>query len=137
LTLVLFAYALASFYGHVDWRHAVAVTFVPHLEWSRGFLGVLVAILGTTIPIILFSWRVAEEVEEGRAKDQTLARHNGATTADAKTTRADTIAGMLFLNFIVYLIILTTAAPLCYRRASAAYFRKCAKWDCVASISMS
>src|SRR5450755_4268217 len=44
LTLVLFAYVFASFFAHVDWRHALAVTFVPHLEWSRGFLAVLVAI---------------------------------------------------------------------------------------------
>jgi Mn2+/Fe2+ NRAMP family transporter len=35
MTLVLFAYVLASFYAPVDWRHALAVTFVPHLEWSR------------------------------------------------------------------------------------------------------
>jgi Mn2+/Fe2+ NRAMP family transporter len=69
----------------------VAVTFVPHLEWSRGFLGVLVAILSTTISPYLFFWRAAEDVEEGRAKDQTLAHHNGATTADLKTARADTI----------------------------------------------
>src|ERR1700719_3920520 len=40
MTLVLFAYVLASFYAHVDWRHALAVTFVPNLEWSRGFLAV-------------------------------------------------------------------------------------------------
>ena len=32
LTLVLFAYVVASFYAHVDWRHALAVTFVPHLS---------------------------------------------------------------------------------------------------------
>ena len=44
LTLVLFAYVFASFYAHVDWKQAV--TFVPHLEWSRGFLAVLVAISG-------------------------------------------------------------------------------------------
>ena len=60
LTLVLIAYVLASFYAHVDWRHALAVTFVPHLEWSRGFLAVLVAILGTTISPYLFFWQAAE-----------------------------------------------------------------------------
>src|SRR5258707_7743674 len=41
LTLVLFAYVLASFYAHVDCRHALAVTFVPHIVWSRGVLAVL------------------------------------------------------------------------------------------------
>src|SRR5579859_3647446 len=34
LTLVLLAYVLASFFAHVDWRHALVVTLVPHLEWS-------------------------------------------------------------------------------------------------------
>ncbi len=112
LTLVLFAYVLASFYAHVDWRHALAVTFVPHLEWSRGFLAVLVAILGTTISPYLFFWQAAEEVEEERAKGRTLAQSKGATTGELRTARADTIAGMLFSNFIMYFIILTTAATL-------------------------
>src|ERR1700684_116794 len=46
MTLVLFAYVLASFFAHVNWRQALALTFLPRMEWSRGFLAVLVAILG-------------------------------------------------------------------------------------------
>ena len=112
LTLVLFAYVFASFYAHVDWRHALAVTFVPHLEWSRGFLAVLVAILGTTISPYLFFWQAAEEVEEGRTKGRTLAERKGATAGELRSARADTIAGMFFSNLIMYFIILTTAATL-------------------------
>src|SRR6202158_386404 len=112
MTIVLFAYVLASFYAHVDWRHALAVTFVPHLEWSRGFLAVLVAILGTTISPYLFFWQAAEEVEEERAKGRTLAQSKGATWGELRTPRADTIAGIFFSNFIMYFIILTTAATL-------------------------
>jgi NRAMP (natural resistance-associated macrophage protein)-like metal ion transporter len=112
LTLVLFAYVLASFYAHVDWKHALAVTFVPHLEWSRGFLAVLVAILGTTISPYLFFWQAAEEVEEEQAKRHKLADRTGATTAELRTARADTVAGMFFSNLIMYFIILTTAATL-------------------------
>jgi NRAMP (natural resistance-associated macrophage protein)-like metal ion transporter len=112
LTLVLFAYVLASFYAHVDWRHALAVTFVPHLEWSRGFLAVLVAILGTTISPYLFFWQAAEEVEEERAMGRTVAERKGAISADLRSARADTIAGMFFSNLIMYFIVLTTAATL-------------------------
>jgi NRAMP (natural resistance-associated macrophage protein)-like metal ion transporter len=112
LTLVLFAYVLASFYAHVDWRHALAATFVPHLKWSRGFLAVLVAILGTTISPYLFFWQAAEEVEEERAKGRTPEQSKGATRAELRTARADTVAGMLFSNLIMYFIILTTAATL-------------------------
>jgi NRAMP (natural resistance-associated macrophage protein)-like metal ion transporter len=112
LTLVLFAYVFASFYAHVDWKQALAVTLVPHLEWSRGFLAVLVAILGTTISPYLFFWQAAQEVEEEKAKDRTLARHKSATAAELRTARADTITGMFFSNCIMYFIILTTAATL-------------------------
>jgi NRAMP (natural resistance-associated macrophage protein)-like metal ion transporter len=112
LTLVLFAYVLTSFFAHVDWKHALAVTFVPHLEWSRGFLAVLVAILGTTISPYLFFWQAAEEVEEEQDKDRTLGHRKGATAAELRTARADTLAGMFFSNFIMYFIILITAATL-------------------------
>src|ERR1019366_7673355 len=57
-------------------------------------------------------WQAAEEVEEGRTKDQTLAEHKGATAGELRSARADTIAGMFFSNLIMYFIILTTAATL-------------------------
>ncbi len=113
MTLVLFAYVLTSFFAHVDWKQALVVTLVPHLEWSRGFLAVLVGILGTTISPYLFFWQAAEEVEEDRAKGRTtVAQRKGATIKELKDARADTVAGMFFSNFIMYFIILTTAATL-------------------------
>ena len=79
MTLVLFAYVLTAFFAHVDWKQALVVTLVPHLEWSRGFLAVLVGILGTTISPYLFFWQAAEEVEEDRAKGRTtIAQRKGA-----------------------------------------------------------
>jgi NRAMP (natural resistance-associated macrophage protein)-like metal ion transporter len=112
LTLVLFAYVFASFYAQVDWRHALAVTFVPHMEWSRGFLAVLMGILGTTISPYLFFWQASEEVEEEQTKKPTLAARKGATSRELRSARADTITGMFFSNLIMYFIILTTAATL-------------------------
>jgi NRAMP (natural resistance-associated macrophage protein)-like metal ion transporter len=112
LTLVLFAYVVTSFYAHVDWRHALAVTFVPHLEWSRGFLAVLVAILGATISPCLFFWQAAEEVEEERGKGRALSQRKGATAGELRFARTDTITGMFFSNLIMYFIIMTTAATL-------------------------
>jgi NRAMP (natural resistance-associated macrophage protein)-like metal ion transporter len=112
MTLVLFAYVLASFFAHVNWRQALAVTFLPRMEWSRGFLAVLVAILGTTISPYLFFWQAAEEVEEERTKHPTLAQRKGSTERELNSARADTITGMFFSNLIMYFIILTTAATL-------------------------
>lgn len=112
LTLVLFAYIFTSFYAHVNWKQALEVTLVPHLEWSRGFLAVLVGILGTTISPYLFFWQAAEEVEEAESKAIDSARRARVTTAQLKSVRADTMFGMFFSNLIMYFIILTTAATL-------------------------
>jgi len=113
MTLVLFAYVLTSFFARVDWKQALIVTLVPHLEWSRGFLAVLVGILGTTISPYLFFWQAAEEVEEERAKGKrTVAQRKGATAEELKDARTDTVVGMFFSNFIMYFIILTTGATL-------------------------
>jgi NRAMP (natural resistance-associated macrophage protein)-like metal ion transporter len=113
MTLVLFAYVLTSFFAHVDWKQALAMTFVPHLEWSGGFLSVLVGILGTTISPYLFFWQAAEEVEEDREKGRTtLAKRRGSTAEELRDARTDTVVGMFFSNFIMYFIILTTGATL-------------------------
>jgi NRAMP (natural resistance-associated macrophage protein)-like metal ion transporter len=112
LTLVLFAYVLTSFFAHVDWRSALVVTFLPHLELSRNFLSVLVGILGTTISPYLFFWQAAEEVEEEKSAGQSGARHKKSALKVLRNVRTDTIAGMLFSNLIMYFIILTTAATL-------------------------
>jgi NRAMP (natural resistance-associated macrophage protein)-like metal ion transporter len=112
MTLVLFAYVLASFYAHADWNQVLAATFIPRFEWSRGYLAVLVGILGTTISPYLFFWQAAEEVEEERAKGRALPERKGATAEELRRARTDTVTGMFFSNFIMYFIILTTAATL-------------------------
>jgi NRAMP (natural resistance-associated macrophage protein)-like metal ion transporter len=112
LTLVLLAYLLTAFLAHVDWREALRATFIPHLEWSREYMSVLVAILGTTISPYLFFWQAALEVEEERAMGRTLAQRKGATDEELRRLRTDVLAGMFFSNFIMFFIILTTAATL-------------------------
>jgi|RhiMetdeSRZDD1v2_1073273.scaffolds.fasta_scaffold116965_2 NRAMP (natural resistance-associated macrophage protein)-like metal ion transporter len=112
LTLVLVAYVLTAFVARVDWRLAVRLTFIPHLEWSRGFFSVLVAILGTTISPYLFFWQAAQEVEEERAMGRNLAHRRGATRAELDACRNDVVTGMFASNAIMYFIIMTTAATL-------------------------
>jgi NRAMP (natural resistance-associated macrophage protein)-like metal ion transporter len=112
LTLVLLAYVLTAFVAHVDWRLAVYMTLVPHVEWSRSFFSVLVAILGTTISPYLFFWQAAQEVEEERAKGRNLAKRRGATREELDACRTDVMTGMFASNAIMYFIIVTTAATL-------------------------
>lgn len=112
LTLVLLAYVLTAFVARVDWRLALRAAIFPHIEWSRSFFSVLVAILGTTISPYLFFWQAAQEVEVERAMGRNLARRQGATRDELNAARTDVVAGMFASNAIMYFIIVTTAATL-------------------------
>ena len=88
-------------------------TFVPDIQWSSEYLSVLVAILGTSISPYLFFWQAAQEVEEERADGRnTVAKRQGATDEELRRARTDVLTGMFFSNFVMYFIILTTAATL-------------------------
>ena len=112
ITLVLLAYVATAFCAHVDWKAALAATFVPRLSLSRDALSVFVGILGTTISPYLFFWQAAQEVEEERAMGRNLAQRQGATGPELRLARTDVMVGMFASNFIMYFIILTTAATL-------------------------
>jgi Mn2+/Fe2+ NRAMP family transporter len=112
ITLVLLAYVVTAFFAHVDWRSALGATFLPRLSFSHDSLSVLVGILGTTISPYLFFWQAAQEVEEERAEGRNLAQRKGATANELRRLRVDVFTGMFASNFIMYFIILTTAATL-------------------------
>lgn len=111
-TLVLLAYVAAAFYAHVDWRAALWATLRPNFIWSHEHVELLLGVLGTTISPYLFFWQAAQEVEEERAEGKTLAQRRGATPAELKRLKVDVLTGMFASNFIMYFIMLTTAATL-------------------------
>jgi NRAMP (natural resistance-associated macrophage protein)-like metal ion transporter len=108
MTLVLLAYVATTFFAGVDWRQALLATVRPQLAWSRDYLAVLVGILGTTISPYLFYWQASQEVEEERAQG----KRKGASDEDLRRLRVDGVTGMFASNFVMYFIILTTAATL-------------------------
>ena len=69
--LVLFAYVAAAFLSHPNWSAVLRATFIPHVEWSKDYISVLVGILGTTISPYLFFWQAAQEVEEIATTERT------------------------------------------------------------------
>ena len=111
-TFVLLSYVGAAFFAHVDWHAALMATLIPRLTWSRGNIALLLGILGTTISPYLFFWQAAQEVEEERAQGRTPAQRKGARDSELRRLHLDTFAGMFASNFIMYFIILTTAATL-------------------------
>lgn len=112
LTLVLLAYVVTAFFASVDWRQALVTTFLPRPVWSHDYIEVLVGILGTTISPYLFFWQASQEVEEERAMGKNLAKRRGATAEELRALRVDVVTGMFASNFVMYFIILTTAATL-------------------------
>ena len=49
-----------------QWGSVLEHTLVPHVELSKAYLQLLVAVLGTTISPYLFFWQSAHRLEEMR-----------------------------------------------------------------------
>lgn len=113
LTLVLFAYVITAFLARPDWAAVFHGTFVPHVEWTRSYMSVLVGILGTTISPYLFFWQAAQEVEEDRERGKaTVAQRRGSTNQELSVASEDVFTGMFISNLVMFFIVLTTAATL-------------------------
>ena len=113
LTLSLLAYVGSAFFARPDWAEVLRGTFAPALQFNARFLGILVAIFGTTISPYLFFWQASQEVEEDIAKGKkTVAARRGATKRELKHANWDVNLGMFFSNLVMYFIILATAATL-------------------------
>lgn len=114
LALALFSYFITAFLIKVDWPQVLASTFVPHIEFSKDFLYIIVAIFGTTISPYLFFWQTSEVVEDEIAAHR-LAQRGGVpklTKPYLKRLRIDTAVGMLFSNVTAWFIIVVGAVVL-------------------------
>jgi NRAMP (natural resistance-associated macrophage protein)-like metal ion transporter len=113
LTLALFSYVFAGLMAHPDPRQVLAGTFLPHVTWSREYLLMLVAILGTTISPYLFFWQAAQNAEQdAHWRRRLIGRPRRAIQRELRSASRDVNTGMFFSNAIMYFIVLTTAATL-------------------------
>ena len=113
LTLSLFAYVIAAFLARPDWPSVMRATLIPQISFTSEYITTLVAILGTTISPYLFFWEASEEVEEEKAEGRTtIAERQGATDAEIRTEKIDTVVGMIFCNVVFYFVILAAGATL-------------------------
>jgi Mn2+/Fe2+ NRAMP family transporter len=119
LCLALFSYIAILFIVHVDWAGVAHATFVPHLSLRSAELGLLVAILGTTISPYLFFWQNLHRLEEMRDEDAggddpkpLPHREEIAAGKKQRRSRFDVFIGMTFSNLVMFSIIVTTAATL-------------------------
>lgn len=113
LTVSLFAYVIAAFLAQPNWSEVARATFFPQFSFDSQYVTTIVAILGTTISPYLFFWEASEEVEEEKSEGRThVAERRGATDAEIKNEKIDTVVGMLFCNLVFYFVILAAASTL-------------------------
>ena len=113
LTLSLFAYVIAAFLAHPNWSEVLRATFLPQIQLNGQYVTTIVAILGTTISPYLFFWEASEEVEEEKSEGRrSVAQRKGATNAEIRKEKIDTITGMIFCNVVFYFVIVSAGATL-------------------------
>jgi NRAMP (natural resistance-associated macrophage protein)-like metal ion transporter len=113
LAVALLAYIGAALFARPDGAKVLAGTLIPTIQFDPRYIGILVALLGTTISPYLFFWQASQEVEEeisiGR---RLLGQRQGASNFELKYALWDTITGMVFSEVVAYFIILATGATL-------------------------
>jgi NRAMP (natural resistance-associated macrophage protein)-like metal ion transporter len=113
LTLALFAYVITVVIVHPGLLKTIESTFVPHFEFNKAFIGIVVAILGTTISPYLFFWQASSEVDEMKAAGATTEQERqGTSRKELRSARIDVAVGMLFSQLVMYCIILASGTVL-------------------------
>ena len=113
LALALLAYVGAALFARPDGIKILTGTLVPTIRLDPAYIGILVALLGTTISPYLFFWQASQEVEEQMSIGRRhLRQRQGASRFELKYALWDTMAGMVFSEIVAYFIILTTGATL-------------------------
>ena len=110
--LSLIAYPITVFLIKHPWWELLKATFIPHLEFSFGFLFMIVAVLGTTISPYMFFWQASAEVEEEKSRHLL---HNGKPKLNEKflrNLRLDNFLGMLFSQIAAWSIIVVAGTVL-------------------------
>jgi len=129
LTLAVLLYIFVPFFTKPDWGAVLKATFIPTIKFDKDFMGMLVAILGTTISPYLFFWQATMEAEDrnsGQTQlivDKTVVDINTVSIiSDKRQDRyfkalihrmtKDVNFGMLMSNLVMFFIILATGTAL-------------------------
>jgi Mn2+/Fe2+ NRAMP family transporter len=113
LALALLSYVVSAVLAKPDVALVLQGTLLPKIQFSREYLSILVAIIGTTLSAYLYTWQSNQEVEEEIAEGRTsLEDRKGATHSELRQSRRDILIGMTFSNLIMYSIILATGSTL-------------------------
>jgi Mn2+/Fe2+ NRAMP family transporter len=119
LSLALLTYVVVMFAASPSWSQVVTNTLIPHVSWTKEYMLLVVAVLGTTISPYLFFWQSAHRIEELRDEPEggdkpvpIRARSPRAATHKLRTSRLDVFVGMTFSNLVMFSIMVSTAATI-------------------------
>jgi NRAMP (natural resistance-associated macrophage protein)-like metal ion transporter len=115
LTLSLFAYFVTALIVGGNAVQILMSSITPHVEFTKEFAMMFVAIFGTTISPYLFFWQASEESEEDVAKHKIKEIGQGKpkiSRKEVKIMRMDVAVGMAFSILIMSSIVVTTAGSL-------------------------
>src|SRR5205823_14397960 len=82
LTLALFAYVGAAILAKPHASEFLPATFVPRLHFTREYLAMLVALIGTRLSPYVYFWEASQRVE----RETLLGRRSDDSTAELKST---------------------------------------------------
>ncbi|MFT3677612.1 MAG: Nramp family divalent metal transporter [Chitinophagaceae bacterium] len=108
LCMALLVYIIVPFLVDQDWGAIFKATFIPTFTFDSDFIGILVAILGTTISPYLFFWQATMEVEDMKHKKKQVI----VDKKNIHDMKNDVTVGMFFSNLVMWFIILTAGTVL-------------------------
>src|SRR5207302_1887401 len=111
LCAALLAYLGVLFFAPVGLAHVLTRTGVPPVAFSKSYVALFIAVLGTTISPYLFFWQNAHRIEELRDEpaggDDPVPlpeRADADATHKQRTSRLDVFDGMAFSNIVMFAI---------------------------------
>jgi NRAMP (natural resistance-associated macrophage protein)-like metal ion transporter len=115
LALVLGAYIVSVFLvPNLDWAQVGQSLVTPSIEFSKDWVIMACALLGTTISPYLFFWQTSQEVEEEILAGKTSINSRVAEVGEreVKRMRIDVWSGMFISNIVMLAIIIASAATI-------------------------
>jgi NRAMP (natural resistance-associated macrophage protein)-like metal ion transporter len=107
--VVYIAYIVSAFAVHPDWGSVLRQSFVPHLEASKAYIVMIIAVIGTTISPWMQFYIQAAIVDKG------------VREADYAYSRLDVVAGGIWTDVVAYFIIVACAATIFIHNVHAAH----------------
>jgi NRAMP (natural resistance-associated macrophage protein)-like metal ion transporter len=107
--VVYIAYIISAFAVHPDWPSVMHQTVVPHIQASKAYILMIIAIIGTTISPWMQFYIQAAIVDKGVREE------------DYAYSRIDVVAGGIWTDVVAYFIIVSCAATIFVHNLHAAH----------------